>query len=58
MLLGCCQLSSHHTAENIAVEVGALVGKFQLKEKVHFMVTDNALNIVKAVKEGLEGVRD
>lgn len=44
VLLGC------RNFENIATEIMTLVEKFGLKEKVNFMVTDNASNIVRAVK--------
>lgn len=53
VLLGCCQFLGHHTADNIAAELEVLVDKYGLKNKVNFMVTDNAANIVKAVKEKL-----
>lgn len=53
MLLGCCHFPGHHTADNIAAEINTLVETYEVKEKVNFMVTDNAANIVKAVKEVL-----
>lgn len=53
ILLGCCQFSGHHTAANIATEMNALVNKWNLNGKVNFAVSDNAANIVKAIKEGL-----
>lgn len=51
VLLGCCNFPGHHTSENIATEIRTLVEKFELKEKVNFMVTDNASNVVRAVKD-------
>lgn len=51
VLLGCCLFPGQHTAENIAAEIQTLVDKYGLRNKVNFMVTDNAANIVKAVKE-------
>lgn len=51
VLLGCCHFPGHHTSENIAAEISTLVDKYDLKHKVNFMITDNASNIVKAVKE-------
>lgn len=53
VLLGCCHFPGHHTADNIAAEINTLVETYEVKEKVNFMVTDNAANIVKAVKEVL-----
>ncbi|KAL0879640.1 hypothetical protein ABMA27_003355 [Loxostege sticticalis] len=54
VLLGCCQFEGHHTSANIAAEIGVLVDKYGLRNKVNFMITDNASNVVKAVKEELK----
>ncbi|KAL0821412.1 hypothetical protein ABMA28_004894 [Loxostege sticticalis] len=54
VLLGCCQFEGHHTSANIAAEIGILVDKYGLRDKVNFMITDNASNVVKAVKEELK----
>lgn len=53
VLLGCCHFLGHHTSDNIATEVTTLVDKFGLRDKVNFIVTDNAANIIKAVKDML-----
>ncbi|CAH0716752.1 unnamed protein product, partial [Brenthis ino] len=36
--------------DNIETEATTLVNKFGLRDKVNFIVTDNAANIIKAVK--------
>ncbi|XP_044748529.1 zinc finger BED domain-containing protein DAYSLEEPER-like [Coccinella septempunctata] len=49
VLLGCCQLSDT-SSTNIAEAIWKLVDKYDLKSKVNFMITNDAL---KAVREEL-----
>ncbi|XP_025829087.1 LOW QUALITY PROTEIN: uncharacterized protein LOC112904078 [Agrilus planipennis] len=50
-LLGCCHFSGNHTSANIAEQIGALMDKWHLRKKINFAVTDNAANVVKAIKD-------
>ncbi|XP_044749613.1 zinc finger BED domain-containing protein 6-like [Coccinella septempunctata] len=50
LLLGCCQLPDT-SSTNIAEAIGKLVDKYHLRSKVNFIITDNASNIVRAVKD-------
>ncbi|CAG9129863.1 unnamed protein product [Plutella xylostella] len=51
VLLGCCHFSGNHTAANIGSELRALVDIWGLTGKVNFVVSDNAANVVKGVKD-------
>ncbi|CAG9834747.1 unnamed protein product [Diabrotica balteata] len=54
VLLGCCHFSGNHNSENIAFGISEIINQWDLKRKVNFAVTDNASNMVKAVKDVLE----
>lgn len=46
--------SGSHTAANIASEIEEILNKWGIKEKVNFAVTDNAANILEAIREHLD----
>lgn len=49
-LLGCFPINERHTAQNLAAFMMEEVGKWDLIHKVSAIVTDNAANIVAAVR--------
>lgn len=49
-LLDCFNTTESHTAQNIANEIKTICNKWNIAEKVHCVVTDNAANVVAAVK--------
>lgn len=51
ILLSCEKLSGSHTSAHLAVAVKNIVRKFGLQDKVLVCVTDNASNIVGAIKD-------
>ncbi|CAG9828464.1 unnamed protein product [Diabrotica balteata] len=51
VLLGCCHFSGNHNSENIAFEISEIINQWGLQRKVNFAVTDNASNMVKAIKD-------
>lgn len=53
-LLDCASFEGSHTSEKIAVKCTAIVENFQIQEKIAFVVTDNAANMVKAFRESCE----
>lgn len=54
VLLRCCNFSGNHTAVNIASELNAIMDQWGIASKVNFVVSDNASNIVKGIKEILK----
>lgn len=57
-LIDLVRLKSPHTGENIHRTTECILDRFNLKEKVYRVVTDNASNMVKAYKFGLSGDDD
>lgn len=51
ILLGCAQLSERHTAVNLKEEMLKVAKFWNIETKVHTVTTDNAANIVAAVRE-------
>lgn len=49
-LLSCFEFSDRHTAENLADELLRVAKDWKIENKVVCCVTDNASNIVKAIK--------
>lgn len=49
-LLDCCEVSEIHTSENLAEELLKVAREWKIEHKVVCCVTDNAANIVKAIK--------
>lgn len=49
-LLECFSFSASHTAENLAAEIKRVANEWQIEKKIEAVVTDNAANIVAAVK--------
>ncbi|CAF1525832.1 unnamed protein product [Rotaria sordida] len=52
-LLDFVRLKSPHTGENILQTTESILDRFQIKEKVYKVVTDNAASMIKAYKFGL-----
>jgi hypothetical protein len=53
-LLDCASFEGSHTGQKISDKCTAIVENFQIQEKVAFVVTDNAANMVKAFQESSE----
>lgn len=51
-LLSCFGYSERHTAQNLHDEISEILREWGISEKVFAMVTDNAANVVAAVKMG------
>lgn len=49
-LLGCFECQERHTGEYIKNEISGLLSKWNIKEKVFACVTDNAPNMISAVR--------
>ena len=47
-LLQCERFKGNHTAANISLRVQAVIAKFELAEKLDFIISDNAANMVAA----------
>lgn len=52
-LLDCSTLDKSHTSENLANEIQRVIQEWNLETKVIMVISDNAANIKKAVKDGL-----
>ncbi|CAF1540839.1 unnamed protein product [Rotaria sp. Silwood1] len=52
-LIDFVRLKSPHTGENILQTTESILDRFQIKEKVYKVVTDNAASMIKAYKFGL-----
>jgi hypothetical protein len=50
-LLECVKYSDRHTADNLANELILVVNEWDIREKITVVVTDNAANIVAAVRQ-------
>lgn len=50
ILLGCLHFKEQHTSENIRNELLNILRNWELSEKIHAVVTDNARNITGAIK--------
>ena len=50
LLLNCFKISDRHTAENLRNLMVLETNKWDITKKVHTVVTDNAANIVAAVR--------
>jgi len=53
VLLRCCASTERHTSENLANDLKEVISYYSLDNKVNLVVTDNAANIVGAVKDKL-----
>ena len=47
-LLACKPIPGSHTGQNISKEMEAIVDEYDVRQKVKFVVTDNASNYVKS----------
>jgi hypothetical protein len=52
-LLDFLRLKSPHTGDNIYQQTEDVLDRFDIKEKVYKIITDNAANMIKAFKFGL-----
>ena len=58
-VMGCCsRFKDKHTADNIRHTYEEMVASFEIADKISTIVSDNALNMVKAFKFGLPGFED
>jgi len=48
-LLACKPMPGSHTGQNISEEMEAIVDEYDVRQKVKFVVTDNASNMLKAM---------
>lgn len=50
ILVDCFKFSDRHTSENLKAEMARVLTEWDISDKVHTVVTDNARNITNAVK--------
>lgn len=50
ILLHCFKFSERHTSENLKLEIIRILTEWEILEKVHTIVTDNAYNITNAIR--------
>lgn len=50
ILLHCFKFSERHTSENLKLEIIRILTEWEILEKVHTIVTDNAHNITNAIR--------
>ncbi|KAK0143482.1 putative AC transposase [Merluccius polli] len=49
-LLECWRFKGRHSSENISAAFDEILDDYNISEKVHFIITDNAANMKKAFK--------
>lgn len=54
VLLGCDSFPESHTAQNLAAAIQQILNEFNLENKVNMVISDNAANIKKAIKDVLK----
>lgn len=54
MLLECISFGENHTSANQADAIKRIIEKWNLEEKVLIVITDNAANIKRAIKDELQ----
>lgn len=54
VMLECASFGDRHTSTNLATELNRIIGEWGLEKKILIVISDNAANIKKAIKEDLK----